>query len=243
MSNVLVPLATVNLRKDSKVPVHFARATYIEKIVRHGLTPIFISPLMPREMIDELYAQCQGVLFMGGGDFDAAHYGQANHPLNDRAEPERDKLELYLLGKALKDKKPFLGICRGCQALAIASGGTLCQHLHDLKLPEKHGISESAGYDVLVNQNAHRISITKGSRMNKVTGRLAMTVNSGHHQAVETVGWDLVISARSAHGVIEAIEHRDKKYFCLGVQYHPEASDEPAMDKIFSAFVRAIEKA
>jgi putative glutamine amidotransferase len=48
-------------------------------------------------------------------------------------------------------------------------------------------------------------------------------VNSFHHQAVETLGKGVVVSARSPKDdVIEGIEMPNRS-FVLGVQWHPES--------------------
>jgi putative glutamine amidotransferase len=50
------------------------------------------------------------------------------------------------------------------------------------------------------------------------------------------VGPDVVVSARASDGVIEAIEHPQRR-FCLGVQWHPEYRISPGDDALFAAFV------
>ncbi|HMS09393.1 MAG TPA: gamma-glutamyl-gamma-aminobutyrate hydrolase family protein, partial [Pyrinomonadaceae bacterium] len=47
-------------------------------------------------------------------------------------------------------------------------------------------------------------------------------VNSHHHQSVKAVGAGLLVSARAADGVIEAVEGIDRARFQVGVQWHPE---------------------
>ena len=46
-------------------------------------------------------------------------------------------------------------------------------------------------------------------------------VNSAHHQAVNKLGKDLELSAKSKDGIIEAFYHKKHPY-CVGVQWHPE---------------------
>jgi putative glutamine amidotransferase len=66
-------------------------------------------------------------------------------------------------------------------------------------------------------------------------------VNSRHHQAVESKGEGLNVSAISEDGVIEALEKPDAA-FALAVQWHPEdrifVSD--ADRKLFEAFAAAM---
>ena len=49
----------------------------------------------------------------------------------------------------------------------------------------------------------------------------AFDVNSRHHQSPKVLAGGLVVSATAPDGIIEAVEHPDKR-FCLGVQWHPE---------------------
>jgi putative glutamine amidotransferase len=68
-----------------------------------------------------------------------------------------------------------------------------------------------------------------------------LAVNSSHHQSVgDNLGADIIISAKSPEGIVEAIEVQTKK-FTLGVQWHPE--DLSATDSnhavIFEGFINA----
>ena len=51
-------------------------------------------------------------------------------------------------------------------------------------------------------------------------GRDTVPVSSYHHQAVDRVADDLVVTAKSADGVPEGVEHRSADV--IGVQWHPE---------------------
>ena len=46
-----------------------------------------------------------------------------------------------------------------------------------------------------------------------------MFVNSAHHQAVKSLGKNLIANAFSEDGIIEGIEAIDQP-FCLGIQWH-----------------------
>ncbi|MFP6768057.1 MAG: gamma-glutamyl-gamma-aminobutyrate hydrolase family protein, partial [Planctomycetaceae bacterium] len=49
-----------------------------------------------------------------------------------------------------------------------------------------------------------------------------------------------LVSARTPDGVIEAIEVDDERWFCLGVQWHPENESASALDmQVFEAFLDA----
>src|SRR5581483_6614040 len=81
------------------------------------------------QVLDRLYGLCAGLLFIGGEDVDPKHFGAPRHPNLGTVVPLRDEVELALARRALADRKPILGICRGIQALNVALGGTLYQDI------------------------------------------------------------------------------------------------------------------
>ena len=70
-----------------------------------------------------------GLIIGGGDDIGAELYGGTPVP-DVRIDPERDRLELALLEKALAAGLPVLGICRGAQILNVHLGGTLFYGRH-----------------------------------------------------------------------------------------------------------------
>ncbi len=239
MFKVLVPMASRGGSDESVGALNYARVPYVRQLVSRGLEPHFISMLMTQEMIARAYEQCDGLLCMGGGDIDARFYGASNHPNNDHVEPMRDVVELALIRLAIADRKPVLGICRGMQALAVATGGTLHQHLPDL-VSEEHGIGEGNGYEALVERAKHVVHIEPGSRVADIVQSTDVVMNTGHHQAVATTGFGLRVSGRTPEGVAEFVEHVEPGYFCLGVQGHPEAQDDGVSRRLFDAFAIAV---
>jgi putative glutamine amidotransferase len=122
---------------------------------------------------------------------------------------------------------PILGICRGAQALNVARGGTLHQHI------DGHRQCEVATVPT------HAVRITARSRTARLLGSHAAEVNSFHHQSVETLGTGLVATAWAPDGTIEAIEDASHP-FLLGVQWHAETlTDEPGQLALFAALVEA----
>jgi putative glutamine amidotransferase len=89
----------------------------------------------------------------------------------------------------------------------------------------------------------HSIRIAAGTLLAKITGRTTVGVNSTHHQAVGRVADPLRAAARSADGVIEALEWKEpgRLPFLLAVQFHPERMlDRGALFlRLFKSFVRA----
>jgi putative glutamine amidotransferase len=115
----------------------------------------------------------------------------------------------------------------------VVLGGTLIQHIPD-EIRDALAHEQPNPRD----EPGHAITVTLGTLLHRITGTGTMSVNSAHHQAVRTVGPNVVIDAVAADGVIEGIELPGKR-FCLGVQWHPEFSIDPGDSKIFDAFIEA----
>ena len=181
-----------------------------------------------------------GLLLPGGGDINPSVYSQKRHFTIRGVNPSLDALEIWLFQKALEADLPVFGICRGIQIMSVAMGGELYQDIEDTVPRET--LSHTRRCDGTDSQ--HEIEITDGSLLHGLIGKSVSTVNSAHHQAVDAVGEELVVTARStAEGIIEAIEHPDKR-FMLGVQYHPErmlhhSELREHAAKLFEAFIAA----
>lgn len=237
MIRILVPAETYF--QERKIPVFGVWLSYLNKINKNKLVPLVLHPFMSKQVIDEVYDLADGVLFSGGSDFDPKLYGKKKHKKTNIAEPQRDKLEIDLLKRTIRDKKPFFGICRGCQALAIASGGTLVQHIPDIVGHNRHSQPEGQTYDDLADKNKHPVTIDRKSRVYKILKKEKIIVNSGHHQAVATVGKNFRITGKSDDGIVEIIEHNDGDYFCFAAQPHPEAEKDGDLEPLFTAFAKA----
>lgn len=170
----------------------------------------------PKKILGEIH----GLLLTGGGDVDPAFYREERHPSIHDAEPGRDEFEIDLARRALDAKVPMLAICRGAQVLNVATGGSLVQ---DIPSQVDTTLTHSVGRPK--DRIAHDVTVASGSRLERALGGTVEAgvchVNSRHHQAVARVGRDLVVSATSPDGVIEAIEAPGAD-FCVGVQWHPE---------------------
>jgi putative glutamine amidotransferase len=194
-----------------------------------GIEPVLISPECP-----ESFEGLHGLLLSGGTDVNPARYGGPPHQANEAPDEERDELETVLLKQALEADLPVLAICRGMQLFSVVHGGTLIQHL-----------ANSAVHRVRGNDPAlpvHDIDVEPNTRLSAILGAGRRGVNSRHHQAVETIGVGLQVTARSTpDGVIEALERPDRT-FALAVQWHPEDQviADPAQKNLFEAFARAL---
>ncbi|OTP73724.1 gamma-glutamyl-gamma-aminobutyrate hydrolase family protein [Caballeronia sordidicola] len=158
-----------------------------------------------------------GLLLQGGADVSPQSYAEAATRHEWPGDRVRDMYELELLHEFIESGKPVLGVCRGCQLINVAFGGTLYQDIAT-DVPTA-GIHVNEQYD----QHRHPIRFPDGSTLvNMFPGRREALVNSIHHQAVKTIGRDLNIEAVSAaDGIIEAVRYR-RAPFVMGVQWHPE---------------------
>ncbi|CAF4194203.1 unnamed protein product, partial [Rotaria magnacalcarata] len=164
--------------------------------------------------------KCQGVVLSGGEDVDPRRYkrpdlfGQLE--LTDIDE-KRDQFEWEVIARALTLKLPMLGICRGMQLFNVYQGGTL---IFDIPtVTNINGHAKVQGMD-----QRHDIHVVENTLLNQITGCLKGAVNSSHHQCVETLGKNLIVTARAEEPIIEAIQYQnvDEYPFYLGVQWHPE---------------------
>src|SRR5215217_799727 len=145
--------------------------TYLRAIEAAGGMPVVLPPLGDAEaLLDRL----DGICLSGGLGLDA--------------------FELALARAADARGTPLLGICRGAQALNVARGGTLHQHV------PAHRQAEPA------TATTHTVHVDAGTRLAGLVGTRPLRVNSFHHQAVDTLGRGLRVVARAADGTIEAVE-------------------------------------
>jgi gamma-glutamyl-gamma-aminobutyrate hydrolase PuuD len=158
-----------------------------------------------------------GLVLQGGADVAPQSYSETATRPEWNGDRARDMYELELLHEFIEADKPVLGICRGCQLINVAFGGSLYQDIAtDVPTAIDH-VSDS--YD----RHYHELRLTEGSTMSRMfPAQQKLLVNSIHHQAVKTLGRDLSVEAVSgSDNIIEAIRYR-KSNFVMGVQWHPE---------------------
>jgi len=207
----------------------FVSDAYIQAVFSAGGVPVLLPIIVEQAVIVEQLAVVDGLLLSGGGDIQPQLFGEEPVRELGKVLPERDMHELELVRLALASGKPVLGICRGCQLLNVALGGSVTQHLAEATL--QHDQQSPGDYA------GHNVVLEKGSRLAGLWGNTVMT-NSFHHQAINKAAPGLRITARAKDGVVEAVEH-ETAAFGVGVQWHPELmiTKYPAMLKLFTAFV------
>jgi gamma-glutamyl-gamma-aminobutyrate hydrolase PuuD len=193
---------------------------------------MLVPPLEPAPA-DEILAPFDGVLLTGGGDLQASRYGATPHETAFDVQPARDELEIALVRACWRMDLPLLGICRGTQAMNVAFGGSLHQHIPDLPGvdPIAHGDPHNGAPGV------HRVRIQPGTRLAAASGTDPVDVVARHHQAVDRLGAGLTATAWAEDGTIEAIELSTG--WMVGVQWHPEvtAATDQSQQALFDVLV------
>lgn len=209
---------------------------YFRSIEAAGGTPVVIPPRRkPDASLISLIDRIDGLLLSGGADINPILMGEDPVPALHGINNERDAFELALTRLAYNRQVPMLGICRGIQVLAAALGGTVMQ---DIATAMPHSTLVKHSQDADRGVATHFVTAEADS----VVGRLLGTrfaVNSFHHQAVGEPGPRFRVTARSADGVVEAIESTDMKSI-IGVQWHPECfwpEGDSCMMPLFEHFV------
>lgn len=189
-----------------------------------GARAVRITPDEPRTLGET--PLLDGLVLTGGDDIEPRRYGErATRRMT--IDPPRDALELDLAGEARRLRRPTLGICRGMQVLAIASGGELVEHIE----PEARAHHNPLPF--------WRARLEPDSALAALLDRGALPINKIHHQAVARAGAGLHVAARDDDGLIQAVEAEDHPFF-VGVQWHPEYLQYLAPHRrLVGAFVRA----
>lgn len=119
---------------------------------------------------------------------------------DDPLSRRRDAAEAALCASMERAGKPILGVCRGLQFLACRAGAML-------KRVDGH-----AG-------TRHRIRVASNSAW--LAAHDGREVNSFHAFGFDTAPWR--IAALSPDGLVEALEHPDRR--TLGIMWHPEREE------------------
>ena len=173
--------------------------------------------------------KCSGLIIPGSGtNIHPSYYGGVLR----EAPPVVDEyaLDAKLIDCFVKAEKPVFGVCGGHQAINVYFGGSLKQL--DDEVAHRNGDSK-----------IHTITIEKGSFVYDVFKSESASVNCYHSWEIDRLGEGLRAVARTADGVIEAIENREKNVFAT--QWHPEQSfhtGDPIEHKFFENFIELCRK-
>lgn len=213
----------------------FVTTTYVSAVIRLGGLPLIL-PIVSSDLLMKQYVSlCDGFLFCGGDDITPLLFFEEPQFNIGPTDLQLDRYQIHLMQHILNERmKPVLAICRGMQILNVACGGTIYQ---DILLqpgnPFNHMQTSSLRSDI-----SHQVNITHGSQLFEILGHSIYT-NSYHHQTINKPGHELIISATTSDGTIEAIEMPSHP-FVIGIQWHPEWMldvSEP-MQHLFRIFIQ-----
>ncbi len=221
------------LLADQEV-LHALSDDYVQALLRAGAVPILL-PTVTSAEVPTLLDLIDGLVLSGGGDVAPAAYGAVDDDAFGVSE-EADAFEFALIRHAESRDMPVLGICRGCQVLNVSFGGTLHQDVAGEEGAHRPLGGRAPG-ELLAAR--HQIRLTSGSALAGIYGVEQRTVNSIHHQAIDSVADGFAISAVADDGLIEAIE-ATSSWTAIGVQWHPERLDPQEEAPLFRAFVAAV---
>jgi putative glutamine amidotransferase len=181
-----------------------------------------IKSLLEKEKID-------GVLLTGGGDVDPNLYsGDPNTTM--LVHRMRDDFEIALIREARRQGLPMLGICRGCQIINVALGGTVRNLRKEQEVKNLH-----------LTLKGHAVNLHPESKLAETLGVTHLPkVVSLHGNSVGEPAPGVTVAATGPGDVIEAIEadSAGQKGWIVGIQWHPELTlDEQVQQKVFKSLV------
>lgn len=118
------------------------------------------------------------------------------------------KYEEYIYEYAYSKNIPILGICAGMQMIGCLDN-------------KKNTVKNNTYIDhhQLDKKYVHYIDILDNTILKDIIKKDKIMVNSRHNEHIDNVN-NLIVSAISEDGIIEAIEDKN---FVLGIQWHPES--------------------
>ncbi|MCI8441581.1 MAG: gamma-glutamyl-gamma-aminobutyrate hydrolase family protein [Provencibacterium sp.] len=213
-------------------------SSYVKAVLRAGGVPVLLPCAAGPEACKQLVNTVDGILIPGGVDSAPQLFGEEPLPQVSCMDGDLDRFELELIHRATDMGKPILAICRGCQIINIAFGGTLYQDIPS-QLPEAQGHYQQTASR---SEPYHMVSILPKTALAAALGEGELVTNSFHHQAVKRLAEGFRVCARTRDGIIEGIENSDGSI--LGVQWHPECMEErfPRFQRLFCAFIERAAK-
>jgi putative glutamine amidotransferase len=212
------PKIGITMRYELESERFYLARDYSEAVEWAGGVPLHI-PLIPKpDYIESIVDGLDGVLLPGSAsDVDPLLYGYEPHGKLGAVHPLRDETDMLLLSEVERRKLPLLAICYGIQVLNVFRGGTLIQDIgSQVSSAVKH--DQSGPRD----RPSHKLRLAADSHLASLACGMQVVVNSHHHQAIETVGDNLKVTAWAFDEVIEGVEDTRQDYYVMGVQWHPE---------------------
>jgi putative glutamine amidotransferase len=218
---------------DPRTDLYTLGAEYPQSVIDAGGLPVLLPHHDPADA-KRVLEGFDGLILVGGDDLDPSEYGQADLGVNKGVSASADSSDQAFARAAFELDVPLFAICRGCQVLNVAMGGTLHQ---DMTAPDtSHPPISDVPTEVMGLR--HSIVVDADSRLAKAYGgEVERVVNSIHHQAIDRLAPGFRAVAWAPDGVIEAIEPDDRSRRVLAVQWHPEKINGEGDHVLFDHFV------
>ena len=229
------PRIGITMRLEQNTERFYLSRYYSEAIEAAGGVPVHISLIPDPRYVSSVIESMDGILLPGSdSDVDPIRYGHEPHQELGDVHQVKDETDLLVLSEVEKHRLPLLGICFGMQVLNVSRGGTLIQ---DIKSQLPGAIKHQQGPPR--DRPSHRVKLLEGSLLATLAEADAAVVNSHHHQAIESLGENLVATAWTADGVVEALEDPRADRFVSAVQWHPELGwkEDGLSQALFEHFV------
>lgn len=231
------PRIGITMRLELETDRFYLARYYSEAVEAAGGVPVHISLIPRRDYIAAVMADLDGVLLPGSdSDVDPLRYGSEPHPRLGIVHPVKDETDLLVLEEVERRALPLFAICFGMQVLNVSRGGTLIQDIPS-EWPNAVNHQQGAPRD----RRSHGIKLAEAGLLASAAPDQRVIVNSHHHQAIRTLGKDLVATAWASDGLIEAIEDARPERFVLAVQWHPEIgwNGDVFAQNLFARFIAA----
>ena len=214
----------------SKFPWYAIRKNYLHCVEKfNGIPfPLFHS----KKNFKKIMSLIDGIIITGGNfDIDPKHYGKRKN-LSRTLKDARTDFEIKICNLSLKKNIPVLGICGGEQLINVSLGGTLIQDINSLKIKTLNHEQINPR-----NETSHSVSIENKTKLFNIVNKSKIKVNSAHHQAIDKLGKNLIVSGKASDGIIESIESTEHNW-CIGVQWHPEFLITKSDEKLIKDFIK-----
>lgn len=205
--------------------LHYLEQSVAHWVISREVLPVMIPAVDRQSLVKRtdvslhVYAEMlDGLLLQGGNDIAPESYGESPLAPEWAGDRIRDRYEIELLDAFIEAGKPVLGICRGCQLINVAFGGTLYQDIPTQR-PDAVPHLDKAKYE----HQFHDVELVEGTHLAGLyPGIRTAAINSIHHQAIKDLAPDLDVEARSVpDGIVEAVRWRGPGHV-FGMQWHPE---------------------
>ena len=229
------PRIGITMRLELETDRFYLSRYYSEAVEAAGGAPVHISLIPRADYISTVMDGLDGVLLPGSdSDVDPLRYGAEPHPNLGSVHAVKDETDLLVLEEIERRALPLFAICFGMQVLNVSRGGTLIQDIGS-QLPGTIKHQQGPPRD----RPSHAIRLASPSLLESLAENQRVVVNSHHHQAVENIGRNLVATAWSSDGLVEALEDTRADRFALAVQWHPEIGwkDDPFSQALFNRFI------